>query len=354
MSRTPPPPPGIFWTNFIRALEAEPQEVRSIQGASGIEHSVIVAGVDAARRRLILVSHESDARAAAMMQADIQSAFRSVQVLIVRLLALSSDEFARAVSGEKAHDADTKEFLGRYAAWMRQQPGIRVIPDDLLEDWASAHLSQLSGRLTRIRWDRSETAFEPFPSAQGAAERKGDGDRHESLLDILKGVDPMEQDRRMGLCPLPVYEFSTVEFEHLQEDSGPEAFKEILYRRHLLQYFFPSADHLVLGLLDLLKVRTVPQLIDRLIKTPDLGHPFGPNELVPAQPSFRDMINELRDSGLVAGEELDLEITERGREIRAGVRLMPREGLLYKILNRVSASQNFKSSWLPILRLQRG
>ena len=62
------------------------------------------------------------------------------------------------------------------------------------------------------------------------------------------------------------------------------------------------------------------------------------------------MIQELQKRKLVAVEEDGLKITEEGNSARAVVRDKPREGMVFKILNRISAAINFKSSWLPILR----
>jgi hypothetical protein len=344
---------SAFWTSFIRAVEAEPHEINSVQGASGIQHPVVAIGVDAGRRRLVLVSLETDARAAALMQADLQSAFRAIQIVVARPDFLNLGEFARMMLTEADTGVTTKELLSSYASWMRGQPGILAIPDDLLREWARANLSHLSWKLSKLTLKSTEGAphSPSFAPEELIGEEVEDGPRR--LLESVAQTDQMEQDRRMGLCPVPLYEFSSSEFELLQSGTDVEAVREMLRRLDLLQYFLPAPDHLALGLIDLGKISTVPNLIDNLVKTPDFGHPFGPHELIPAQTGFRDMILELRNRGFVAGGELNLEITDQGRQARSLVQARPREGLLFKILNRVSASLSFKSSWLPILRAQR-
>ena len=74
----------LFWNSFIRAVEAEPHEVASIQGASGFHYRVAALGLDKSRHRLIILTCEDNTRAAVLVQADLQSAFKSVQVITVR------------------------------------------------------------------------------------------------------------------------------------------------------------------------------------------------------------------------------------------------------------------------------
>ena len=78
-----------FWTNLLRALETEPRKADFVRGVSGLEHPIIAAGVDDDRRRLLLVSGEHDARSAAIAQLDIQRAVESVQVVVIRPIAIN-------------------------------------------------------------------------------------------------------------------------------------------------------------------------------------------------------------------------------------------------------------------------
>ena len=76
-ARNPPMAAGTprieFWKKFLKAAETEPRIVPSIQGASGLSHLTIAVGVDDRRARAVIVSGESDARAALLVQADIQA-----------------------------------------------------------------------------------------------------------------------------------------------------------------------------------------------------------------------------------------------------------------------------------------
>ena len=258
-----------LWKNIVRAVEAKPLEVNAIQGASGLSHSIVAAGIDSVRRRFIVISSEHNAPTAALIQADLQSTFKGIQIVMVRIALPSS-------GGQPSLDStDAKE---------------------------------------------------------------------------RSGTDLKESDLQLGLCAICADEFSPAEIDSLQSDENLKAIKGILRHHHLLQYFFPAPDHLALGLIERFTFKAIPQVVDQLVRAPDFGHPFGPTELMPAQYSFTDMIQELEKLKLVVIEAEGLKMTEEGRQIRASVRDKPREAAVSKILNRLSATNNFKSSWLPILR----
>lgn len=242
-----------FWQNFIRAIEAEPHEVNVIQGASGLNHHIIALGLDRSRKRFITITNAADTRATILVQSDLQSSFRSVQVITVRV----------------------SESLTSAAAAFR--------------------------------------------------------------------------DRQAGLCSFSLADFSPEEIELIANGSDTEAIRDLLKRRHLLQYFIPAPDHLALALIESNRVPMLHQLIDQLVRTPDLGHPFGPMELMPRQYSFTEMVKELQNLGLIAEGESGLRITAAGLKVREGVRDKPREALVFKTLNRISSDLYLKSLLHPDL-----
>lgn len=248
--------PNTFWNNFIRAVEAEPQAASVIAGASGLNHPVIALGLERSRQRLIIISGAENAQAASFAQADLQTVFKAIQVIVVR----SSSSNAEAI----------------------------------------------------------------------------------------------EEDLQAGLCSVPLERFSHDEVALIQSGADLEAIKDVLRHQHLFQYFFPAPDQLALGLIESGRVRFLPQLIDQLVRTPDLGHPFGPNELMTVKYSFTEMLKELQNLGLVKEGESGLELTSEGMYARAMVRDKPREGLLFKILNRISANLYLKALLHPELRMHRG
>lgn len=251
-----------FWNGFIRALEAEPHEAKFIQGASGIQHPLLAVGLDRSRRRLIVVFDEENFQTGAFRQADIQSAFRAIEVI---------------------------------------------------------------GAL-------------PSP-----------------VVSVDSDQDSISSDRasKTGICPIPLDKLSPDEIELISNAADLTEVRAMLRRQHLLQYFFPAADHLALGLFESARVPLLAQLIDQLVRTPDFGHPFGPTELMPSPYSFTEMVKELQNLGLVSETEGDFQITDAGLRVRALVRDKPRESLLFKILNRFSASLYLKSLLHPDLYSRR-
>lgn len=86
-----------FWDNFLRAVETEPRPAPHIVGASGIDHSLLALGVDDARKRLVLISADHDARASAMMQTDVQSTLPGIHVVVARPIAIGLPIIAQRI-----------------------------------------------------------------------------------------------------------------------------------------------------------------------------------------------------------------------------------------------------------------
>jgi hypothetical protein len=148
-------------------------------------------------------------------------------------------------------------------------------------------------------------------------------------------LDPVEADRLMGVCSIPLYELSKEEIERLKSRPSEEEAREILKRHDVLQYFFPAADQLALGLLDREPV-SAGEIVDRLRQTPGLGHPFGPLEVIDQPVSLHEVIVALQERGLLVEGEAAFEVTPEGRSVRAKVSFKPREGLVSKLLQRFS------------------
>jgi len=78
-----------FWGSFLRATESTPNDVSEVRGASGITHPVAAVGVDDARRRIVVISREAHAKAAALAQVDIQAANPDYRVVLARPVHLT-------------------------------------------------------------------------------------------------------------------------------------------------------------------------------------------------------------------------------------------------------------------------
>jgi hypothetical protein len=70
------------WDSIAKALDVEPREYRMITGASGLEHQVQMLGIDERSNRLVLISAESSARMASLMQIDVQAAMPNIKVIV--------------------------------------------------------------------------------------------------------------------------------------------------------------------------------------------------------------------------------------------------------------------------------
>lgn len=156
-------------------------------------------------------------------------------------------------------------------------------------------------------------------------------------------------DAELGLCGIRTGDLSA---SHIQTVRAGElaASQSVLRELGHLQYFFPPPDHLALALIERESFATIPQVIDQLVRAPDLGHPFGPTEIVAEYGTFTELIQDLQKLGLVSIGTNELKITEAGREMRSAIRHMPREALVDKLLNRLYAAREFKPLWLPVIR----
>jgi hypothetical protein len=124
----------------------------------------------------------------------------------------------------------------------------------------------------------------------------------------LRHIDNLEIDRKNGICPLPLYEFSESDWGALTGDEHLDDLRKRLKKLGIYQYFFPAPDQLALGLAE----RTLGQkrkMIEVIERAPDLGHPFG-----------------------------DLEILKDRSSIpkRSTIKFRPQESVFQRLLNRFS------------------
>jgi hypothetical protein len=326
-----------FWTNLLRALETEPRKADFVRGVSGLEHPIIAAGVDDARRRLLLVSGEHDARSAAIAQLDIQRAIEAVQVVVLRPIAINlapiAEQFVNFLGGPTVAPAQWQERLkalpdsGQLQEAMAQNFSRWAGGLDVAAlNWV-AQIMQVVQQLSMIEIETSDTAG---GSAAGTL-------RFERLIKL----DPAELDRHLGVCPIPLYELAPSEAEVIQSGVNLDAIREVLRKQQILQFFFPSADHLALGLVDR-GLQNASSVLNELSKAPSIGHPFGPPELTPTELPIGETIDALQEKGYLVDGEIGIEMTGSAKSIRANIRFKPREGIVSKIANNVSVKLDLK------------
>jgi hypothetical protein len=160
-------------------------------------------------------------------------------------------------------------------------------------------------------------------------------------LEKLVGLDPTELDRHLGVCPIPLYELEQTDADVIREGKDLDGIRDILRCRQILQFFFPSPDHLALGLVDR-GLRSPTSVLNELSKAPDIGHPFGPAELTPRETAIGETIDALEDKGYLVEGDIGIEMTGAARSVRASIRFKPREGIVSKLVSNVSIKLDLK------------
>ncbi len=327
----------LFWDHFIRSLDAEPRPNRVIHGASGVEHRLLGLGVDDVGKRLVLVSDAPEARSAAMMQVDVQTTVPDTRVVVARPIATDFTIFVRSLvammgasrfpideisqiveqlGGDKKDDAigELDKYFGQHFRSVVDL--FKFAPLDLLYQ-----IQQLFGQLSLIDWGIMIGKI---------------FDKETRTVDIeaLTSLDIMGLDRKFGVCPVPLFDFNENDLEAIRSGSRFEEITEIIRRLQIYQYFFPSPDHLVLGLIDR-GVNQKKDIVQHVKSSPEIGHPFGPVEIVAESTDPLTLIDALQDRGMCVSGKHTMEMTEDGQAVRHEVEYKPRESILSKIINRV-------------------
>ncbi len=319
-----------FWRTILKAAEAEPRAATRIPGATGIEHPVLAVGVDEKRHRLIVVSAEGDARSAALAQADIQAGVDDLQVVMLRPVVADLAPVAKAlqsITGQPEFDLNAITELVQ----AHKLDALAGPLNTLVESFGYAKLDMMR--------QFSQVLQQLFQLSMRLPQRGDAPDPPKTLivagLDKLAAIDPIREDRELGICPIPLFRISPEYAEILQHGDDLDSAREALRRLDVFQYFFPPPDQVALAVLD--RCPGHQEAIETsIVAAPRLGHPLGPYELVPANTPLPEVLDELEQRGYVAEGEVSTVITEKGKEVRSQIRFAPRESLSSKLLNRIS------------------
>ena len=300
---------------------------------------LLAAGVADEKQRIVLVSADTDARSAALAQADIQAALGRVRVLMARAVLLDLGRVAEVVTGATGLSYVSGELVSDF-------------PEDeqRRQELVQPYIEQL--RPVIEQWIRNAQGVKGFNFGYGLAQAieqlkslrlvtEGD-DEGPPRLDLsgLLNQRAIRDDQEVGICPIPLHDFSGDEMEIVNSGRDAAAISEILRERQVLQYFYPAADQLALGLIDRETV-SASELLDQLCAVPELGHPFGPNELTGVTPvELVELVQHLQELKLAAEGELGIELTPEGQSIRASVKFKPRDGLVARVLNHLNINVN--------------
>lgn len=327
---------GDIWPAFGRAIGAEPREHKIIRGASGLDHAIEGIAVDDKGKRLIIVSAEPNPRTAAMVQVDIQATMPDVHVLMARPIAFDIGSIARSIALEIGQsEIDLKQLADatsdlKVAFGDSVPPSIERVIGPIANTFRRLSLPPVHQWMAAIQ----QLALLDWSFLRDAAETKNLIIPLHNLLTL----DLMSFDREVGICPVPLHDFSEVEWEALLSGRNIDDVLECLKRAEVLQYFFPPADQVALAVADRLPRSSPREIIEAVTMTPTMGHPFGKMEILDSNTQITDVVDGLRQLGLAVEGELGVEVTPSGISQRATVKFKPREGLISKVLNRISVN----------------
>lgn len=329
-----------IWNTLGAAIGAEVREATTIRGMSGQDHLVQAVAVDDKTNRIILVSSESSPRLASLMQADVQATFADAHVLVARPVIFDIAELMRRVMGayesggiNPANIAAIIQRNSRSKKKAEQQNNsfnqkMTPVLKPFIENAAKMSLPlpvqvmDIAEQLINIDW---QSHFFKSPSLEGFIQ----------ALISVSNVDSSELDRRLGVCPLPLYEFTENDYELFAGGEDLDQVRNRLKELGIYQYFFPSPDHLLLGLADK-QITEGGSLVLSAEKAPANGHPLGSPEIFSSPATLMETLEELSGQGYLAEGEFGVTITDKGREIRQNIQIRPREGLINKLAKIVS------------------
>ncbi len=311
-----------FWRNFITTLGTTPIEKAQIIGASGFEHPIIAAGIDAQRNRLVIISADNSPRLIAMAHSDIQAAVHPLQVVTAHPIRINIKKPAL----EKTDLSSTKEKSDKISDNLTRTSEL-IEPVNIMsvlqKGWLAFQTGLYQILLTQSDTEQAKQAFE-------------------ELKPELEAQDFESIDQKLGICPIPLYEFSPQEIELICSDTAKtEEITILLHRLNIIQYFFPAPDQLALGII----ARTSPtkqQLNEILTTPPKLGHPYGHTEILDKEVSITTVLDALQERNYIVSGKLIYETTPQGEAIRKEVCFTAKESLVSKIINRFKISIDIK------------
>lgn len=330
-----------LWGAFSSAVGVELRDHTSIKGASGLEHSVLGISVDDNTNRVLLFSAEPNARNAALLRIDVQATMPDVHVLVVRPIAFDLVSMAHSLSNSFGKEINATKFLSdlneeRFNDSKELEPLFETILKPSINAFRNGNLPPVD-QLVSILMQGTSFNWKKLLSVLKKASKE---DAFINIKDILP-ADSMEDDRALGVCPMPLFELNDDEWSIFTDKADKEQVVEKLKHLDVYQYFYPAADQLALGLIDrnIVSSDNVSALLN---KTQEIGHSLGQNEILEKDVQFEDVVSTLEHKGMIVEGEMEYELTENGKKVRRLIKFRPREGLVSKVLNVIKPSITFK------------
>lgn len=328
-----------IWKAFAAAVGAELREDTTIRGISGLEHKVQAIAVDDKTRRVVIVAAEADPRMAALVQVDVQASMPEAKVLIARPIAIDISLMARKMLepfnvGEIDFDK-ARQFLDQLKD--KNQDTTNALIGPLTESGAT-NIQNIFENVQLPAVDQivsviSQASILPW---QDILEIFNESAKSGTLdLRAFLSRDTIAADLQAGICPIPLYSFSESDFDLFLDGKRIDECRERIKSLGIYQYFFPPPDQLALALVDE-GIGQRDAILNDANMAPEMGHPFGDAEVVESAVEMKDLVDSLRDKKLIVEGEFGFEVTPAGKSVRGLVKFAPREGLVTKLLNRIT------------------
>src|SRR5258708_11578521 len=202
-----------MWKSISSALGTEMREATSIRGVSGQDHPVQAIAVDDKTKRVVIFSAEPSPRIAALMQVDVQGTMSDVHVLVARPVIWDLAEIGRRIV-ENIHNFDIQEIAGLINA--ASEPASKEILESkispvikplietatIVQLPASVQIVDVLQQLMSLDWNSSFVSSRPLESFL-------------TILFLTTTLDSSAADRQLGICPIPLYDFSAADYELL-------------------------------------------------------------------------------------------------------------------------------------------
>jgi hypothetical protein len=185
------------------------------------------------------------------MQADVQATLPNVHVLVARPVIFNLAEVVRRMITTYGSGVDPAKI----AIFIEQNNKNKEVVSSVSEKLAPVlkHFFDTAAKvqlpfsvqvmdiveqlIINMNW---QTEFLKKPSLAGLIE---------TVLSVTS-VDSSEPDRRLGVCPVPLYELTEADYDLFVLGGDLEEVRARLKALGIYQYFFPPPDHLLLGLAD--------------------------------------------------------------------------------------------------------
>lgn len=330
-----------FWKSFLSPLKGTVYDRSSLVGASGLAHPILGLSVDEDRKRAVIVSPEPDARGASLICNDVGQRHSDYNFIVARPVLFEPELIiANAISRISKREftlSELNEWAERAAKQKSEKVASEVIDFFKTAVWpsfgvcyanpilAAAHLASLLRNISCLD-------FGEDPNTIAAATNQTDIQL--SVDRILKSLKN-QADATLGICQIPLYEFTDDETKLFQERLDPEAVETCLRKWGIYQYFFPPKDQLALGLAHR-GVGDIARIVDYASLSSKIGHPLDKPELVKRDGSIFDIITQLKEQGLAVSVKHEVHVTEAGTQARTKLTGQPRESFITKLLQRVT------------------